>query len=196
MVLLISPEQIELESCACAQIEARGEGNRWVNGIRYLGFIRKAGYCNIKKSLPFWSWFWIVLPFHHPNQPYYRDEGFCYTTDFLLALWVILGETNYMTHSFIQLVPFLCKLLIVVGSFVFLILHCVISGMNILVIYLYRTKIVHIITPFDISMIHLFPLLFLLLLQYHSFHCTKKEEYSKITSMWKKLQNRDSAKIR
>ena len=113
MVLLISPEQIELESCACAQIEARGEGNRWVYGIRYLGFIRKAGYCNIKKSLPFWSWFWIVLPFHHPNQPYYRDEGFCYTTDFLLALWVILGETNYMTHSFIQLVPFLCKFLIV-----------------------------------------------------------------------------------
>ena len=115
MVLLISPEQIELESCACAQIEARGEGNRWVYGIRYLGFIRKAGYCNIKKSLPFWSWFWIVLPFHHPNQPYYRDEGFCYTTDFLLALWVILGETNYMTHSFIQLVPFLCKLLIVLA---------------------------------------------------------------------------------
>ena len=115
MVLLISPEQIELESCACAQIEARGEGNRWVYGIRYLGFIRKAGYCNIKKSLPFWSWFWIVLPFHHPNQPYYRDEGFCYTTDFLLALWVILGETNYMTHSFIQLVPFLCKFLIVMG---------------------------------------------------------------------------------
>ena len=113
MVLLISPEQIEQESCACAQIEARGEGNRWVNGIKYLGFIRKAGYCNIKKSLPFWSWFWIVLPFHHPNQPYYRDEGFCYTTDFLLALWVILGETNYMTHSFIQLVPFLCELLIV-----------------------------------------------------------------------------------
>ena len=82
-----------------------------------------------------------------------------------------------------------------VGSFVFFILHCVISGMNILVIYLYRTKIVHIITPFDISMIHLFPLLLLLLLQYHSFHCTKKEEYSKITSMWKKLQNRDLAKI-
>ena len=51
-----------------------------------------------------------------------------------------------------------------VGSFVFFILHCVISGMNILVIYLYRTKIVHIITPFDISMIHLFPLLCLLLL--------------------------------
>ena len=50
-----------------------------------------------------------------------------------------------------------------VGSFVFFILHCVISGMNILVIYLYRTKIVHIITPFDISMIHLFPLLLLLL---------------------------------
>ena len=117
MVLLISPEQIELESCACAQIEARGEGNRWVYAIRYLGFIRKAGYCNIKKSLPFWSWFWIVLPFHHPNQPYYRDEGFCYTTDFLLALWVILGETNYMTHSFIQLVPFLCKLLIVVYKY-------------------------------------------------------------------------------
>ena len=29
MVLLISPEQIELESCACAQIEALEEGNRW-----------------------------------------------------------------------------------------------------------------------------------------------------------------------
>ena len=51
-----------------------------------------------------------------------------------------------------------------VGSFVFFILHCVISGMNILVIYLYRTKIVHIITPFDISIIHLFPLLLLLFL--------------------------------
>ena len=30
MVLLISPEQIKLESCACAQIEALGEGNRWM----------------------------------------------------------------------------------------------------------------------------------------------------------------------
>ena len=29
MVLLISPEQIGLESCASAQIEALGEGNRW-----------------------------------------------------------------------------------------------------------------------------------------------------------------------
>ena len=29
MVLLISPEQIELESYACAQIEALEEGNRW-----------------------------------------------------------------------------------------------------------------------------------------------------------------------
>ena len=29
MVLLISPEQIELESCACTQIEALEEGNRW-----------------------------------------------------------------------------------------------------------------------------------------------------------------------
>ena len=27
MVLLISPEQIELESCACAQIKALEEGN-------------------------------------------------------------------------------------------------------------------------------------------------------------------------
>ena len=50
MVLLISPEQIKLENCACAQIEARGEGNRWVYGIKYFCFIRKAGYCNIKKS--------------------------------------------------------------------------------------------------------------------------------------------------
>ena len=30
MVLLISPEQIVLESCACAQIEALKEGNRWL----------------------------------------------------------------------------------------------------------------------------------------------------------------------
>ena len=30
MVLLISPEQIKLESCACAQIEAFEEGNRWL----------------------------------------------------------------------------------------------------------------------------------------------------------------------
>ena len=29
MVLLISPEHIKLESCACAQIEALEEGNRW-----------------------------------------------------------------------------------------------------------------------------------------------------------------------
>ena len=28
--LLISPEQIVLESCACAQIEALGEGIRWL----------------------------------------------------------------------------------------------------------------------------------------------------------------------
>ena len=30
MVLLISSEQIELESCACAQIKALEEGNRWL----------------------------------------------------------------------------------------------------------------------------------------------------------------------
>ena len=30
MVLLISPEQIKLESCACAQIGALEEGNRWL----------------------------------------------------------------------------------------------------------------------------------------------------------------------
>ena len=30
MVLLISPEEIKLESCACAQIETLGEGNRWL----------------------------------------------------------------------------------------------------------------------------------------------------------------------
>ena len=30
MVLLISPEGIELESCACAQIKALEEGNRWL----------------------------------------------------------------------------------------------------------------------------------------------------------------------
>ena len=30
MVLLISPERIELESCACAQIEALEEWNRWL----------------------------------------------------------------------------------------------------------------------------------------------------------------------
>ena len=30
MFLLISPEQIELESCACAPIEALKEGNRWL----------------------------------------------------------------------------------------------------------------------------------------------------------------------
>ena len=30
MVLLISPEGIKLESCACAQIKAREEGNRWL----------------------------------------------------------------------------------------------------------------------------------------------------------------------
>ena len=29
-VMLISPEQIELESCACAQIEALEEGNGWI----------------------------------------------------------------------------------------------------------------------------------------------------------------------
>ena len=31
MVLLISPEQIKLESCACAQIKAHEEGNRWLH---------------------------------------------------------------------------------------------------------------------------------------------------------------------
>ena len=30
MFLLISPEQIKLESCACTQIEALEEGNRWL----------------------------------------------------------------------------------------------------------------------------------------------------------------------
>ena len=30
MVLPISPEQIELESCACAQIKALEEGNWWL----------------------------------------------------------------------------------------------------------------------------------------------------------------------
>ena len=30
MVLLISPERIELESCACAQVEALEEWNRWL----------------------------------------------------------------------------------------------------------------------------------------------------------------------
>ena len=44
MVLLIFPEQIKQENCDCAQIEARGEGNRWVYGIRYFCLIRKAGY--------------------------------------------------------------------------------------------------------------------------------------------------------
>ena len=29
VVLLISPERIELECCACAQIKALEEGNRW-----------------------------------------------------------------------------------------------------------------------------------------------------------------------
>ena len=31
MVLLISPEQIKLESCACAQIKALEERNKWLN---------------------------------------------------------------------------------------------------------------------------------------------------------------------
>ena len=30
MVLLISPEQIELESCTCAQNKALEEGNWWI----------------------------------------------------------------------------------------------------------------------------------------------------------------------
>ena len=30
MVLLISPEQIKLESCACTQIKALEEGNKWL----------------------------------------------------------------------------------------------------------------------------------------------------------------------
>ena len=30
MVLLISPERMKLESCACAQIKALEEGNRWL----------------------------------------------------------------------------------------------------------------------------------------------------------------------
>ena len=30
MVLLISPERIKLEGCACAQIEALEEGDRWL----------------------------------------------------------------------------------------------------------------------------------------------------------------------
>ena len=29
MVLLISPEQMKLESCACAQIKALEQANRW-----------------------------------------------------------------------------------------------------------------------------------------------------------------------
>ena len=87
MVLLISPEQIKLENCACAQIEARGQGNRWVYGIRHFCFIRKAGYCIIeiyrevltRSILNFFA-------ISHHYQPYYRDEGFCFTTDFLLKL--------------------------------------------------------------------------------------------------------------
>ena len=50
MVLQISPEQIKLENSTCAQIEARGEGNRWVYDIGYFCLIRKAGYRYIKKS--------------------------------------------------------------------------------------------------------------------------------------------------
>ena len=97
MVLLISPEWIKLESCACVQIEARGAGNRWVHSIRYFCFIRKAGYCIVKKSLPFWSSFWIsfaILPPISAILPRWRVSLYY----FLLALWVILGETNYMTH--------------------------------------------------------------------------------------------------
>ena len=97
MVLLIAPEWIKLESCACVQIEARGAGNRWVHSIRYFCFIRKAGYCIVKKSLPFWSSFWIsfaILPPISAILPRWR-VSLCY---FLLALWVILGETNYMTQ--------------------------------------------------------------------------------------------------
>ena len=37
MVLLISPKRIKLESCACAQIEALEEGNRWL-------YLDDAGY--------------------------------------------------------------------------------------------------------------------------------------------------------
>ena len=37
MVLLISPEGIELESCACTQIEALDKGNRWL-------YLDDAGY--------------------------------------------------------------------------------------------------------------------------------------------------------
>ena len=51
IVLLISTEQIKLENCACTQIEARGERNRWVYDIRYFSFVRKAGYGNGKKKL-------------------------------------------------------------------------------------------------------------------------------------------------
>ena len=50
MVLQISPEQIKLENCTGAQIEARGEGNRLVYSIRYFCLIRKAGYRYVKKS--------------------------------------------------------------------------------------------------------------------------------------------------
>ena len=97
IVLLISPEWIKLESCACVQIEARGAGNRWVHSIRYFCFIRKAGYCIVKKSLPFWSSFWIsfaILPPISAISPRWRVLLYY----FLLALWVILGETNYMTY--------------------------------------------------------------------------------------------------
>ena len=42
MVLLISPERIELESCACTQIEALEEGNRWF-------YLDDAGYSSERR---------------------------------------------------------------------------------------------------------------------------------------------------
>ena len=59
VVLLISPEQIELEGCACAQIKALKKGN----GSLYLDdawvFIRETE----KRGKPDQRWWWPFLPF-------------------------------------------------------------------------------------------------------------------------------------
>ena len=60
-----------------------------------LGICHKKRETMYRSPYPLDLDFEILLPFYRQYQPYYRDKGFCYTTDFLLALWVILGQTNY-----------------------------------------------------------------------------------------------------
>ena len=59
MVLLISPEQIELEGCACAQIKALDKGNGSLYIYDAWFFCREREKC----GKPDQRWWWPFLPF-------------------------------------------------------------------------------------------------------------------------------------